>query len=648
MLQGAMHSRLAASILRAPNRIRLTAATATATAVNTVPITTTAGATSNRFYSISLRLSEEAAAAVDTSKPKLDKEDLVILRKDYNDRRAAYKEQVKKLRKEYAREVAQHKEEDNADKERLQQEATRRRLERQRVKNIKSAQNMMRQEQKRLHQAVLFEQHVGKEKVKREQRLNDYRGAHQLAIQELEKEAPLWLSTPEEVEAAFTHEAEQLLWARPGGVLGAPNPSLDASFWQHQTHTWHMSKNYKLPRQILLEHLDDLIYDEANLDKAFWTPERLQKVIEKEEKARLRADVELVGRRTLLRKQIQKIEEQYTTSSATDGQGQGIPQEKPPPSLDFLKDKVAMETEGAQILMENPTRFFEFDKSRGKLAETNVDDENYYQSDKKNASSSTYSGQTLGTPVGLKKIGKNNFPIIIAKAPPQDNRSERERKHEERESRLLQAAREKQAQEMSIDLAATDQIAEDLEPDLDYSTVDYLDIKDHLDQQDEEAEDESEKLTPEQRQEFMNAPDAAMTYTPEDWEWAYARLREREEYYDSLLRIDVERLQTDSINDMEVAREKRLAEATEEEKADAAAESVDTDDDEGDDMETQMEQILFKLPYDQVMIVSDLDGEYEENPENVTESDIAKAVESIPSMTVEQLTWILQRNRSEE
>ena len=43
-----------------------------------------------------------------------------------------------------------------------------------------------------------------------------------MLIDELEEEAPLWLMTPEEVEAAFTPEAEQLLWARPQGVFGAP------------------------------------------------------------------------------------------------------------------------------------------------------------------------------------------------------------------------------------------------------------------------------------------------------------------------------------------------------------------------------------------------------------------------------------------
>ena len=35
----------------------------------------------------------------------------------------------------------------------------------------------------------------------------------------------MWLTTLEEVDAAFTHEAEQHLWGRPHGVIGAPTKS---------------------------------------------------------------------------------------------------------------------------------------------------------------------------------------------------------------------------------------------------------------------------------------------------------------------------------------------------------------------------------------------------------------------------------------
>ena len=169
----------------------------------------------------------------------------------------------------------------------------------------------MRQEQIRKQREKEFQEHLKKMQMERDARNERFAIARQLVIDELEKEAPLWLTTPEEVEAAFTSSAEQLLWARPGGVLGAPNPSLDASFWQYETHTWHMDRTYKSQREVLLEQIEELAYEEANVDASFWTPERLAEQEQLEEKARLRAMVHSAGRRELLRKQREILEDRF-------------------------------------------------------------------------------------------------------------------------------------------------------------------------------------------------------------------------------------------------------------------------------------------------------------------------------------------------
>ena len=108
----------------------------------------------------------------------------------------------------------------------------------------------------------------------REAEKERFRRARQMVIDELEEEAPLWLISPEEVEAAFTHEAGQLLWARPGGVIGAPNPGLDAHFWQYEVHSQDFRQTYPSKRELLLEELEEEAYRKANIDPKIWTKRR--------------------------------------------------------------------------------------------------------------------------------------------------------------------------------------------------------------------------------------------------------------------------------------------------------------------------------------------------------------------------------------
>jgi len=548
---------------------------------------------------------------------------------DYNERRKAYNEQVKILRKKYFEEVQQHKKEDQEGKDKKQQILTRARLERMRQRNIRSGKNAILQEQLRLEQAQKFAEHVAQEQIKRDERNELMRQAHQLAIDELEKEAPLWLMSPEEVEAAFTPEAEQLLWARPGGVIGAPNPSPDAQFWQHETHTWQMTKTYKLQRELLLEDLQQEIYDDANLDPEFWTPERMAKTIELEEKARLRADVERVGRRELLRKQQRMIEEQFTTEPGE------IPKAKPPPDLKFLANQEALQLEGASVLMEDPTKFFVFDENAKEEDDPSLLD---FEENADANADKKYRGPTLGRPIGLKKIGKKNFPLMVGKLPPEDKRSDREKKQAEREERLLMAAREKQAAEMSVDLAAENKSIDDLEPDVDYDTFDYHDEEDKewmkgLDPDDPEDRDLIENSSPLHR------------YTDGDIEWVKDKLREQAEYEDTVLRMDVETVQQTNLYNRDIFTDD--LEVEDEDGDDGSGESPERKYvfDDAVSLEENLERAVYSLPYPQVSALSDLDDAFVESNGTMTDEEIAKAAEDIPHISVEHIKLILNRDR---
>ena len=72
--------------------------------------------------------------------------------------------------------------------------------------------------------------------------------------------------------------------------MGAPRPTQDAEFWKYVSHTWDMSRTYLSPRDLLLEEIQDQLYDETNIDfDDYWTSDRLQQQQEIRQKAKLRA-----------------------------------------------------------------------------------------------------------------------------------------------------------------------------------------------------------------------------------------------------------------------------------------------------------------------------------------------------------------------
>lgn len=529
---------------------------------------------------------------------------------EYNSRRASYKRQVSLLRKEYAEEVARQRAIDKAEKEALERELTRKRLERQRLKNLRSAENAFKQDEIRKRRAEEFQEHLRQTQAQREAKHELYVAARQLVIDELEREAPLWLTTPEEVEAAFTPEAEQLLWSRPGGVLGAPNPSLDSHFWQFETHTWHMDRTYKSQRDVLLERLEDMAYDEANVDDAFWTDERVEERRRLEEKARLRGMVHSAGRAELLRRQRQILAEDSSVSS------DGIPKSKPVPSLRVLQNHKALEIEGSRLLMEDPTKFFVFDGAASSSGSTDRDRDDSNDS----AAPTEYSGPALGAPVALRDPLRESshqesvFPTIIGRIPPADTRTEREKKREEREDRMWAAAQaEKRAAEADIELAAEGETLDDLEPDVSYDELE--------DQWDWQEEDWKKGLDPVADSVLLNMP-RELRYTEDDIEWVSSQLEGKLKHLEQQLRYDLENLKHS------VESEARAGSGS---GADKPFE------------EASVEAALLALSEQELIALSDLDDRYSEG---MSDEELRSAMEAIPGLTEEQVRAVLARDKT--
>jgi hypothetical protein len=557
------------------------------------------------YATTSILLEEEA---VSKKSDAVEKAALLLRNKmaarDYNDRRAAYKREVTDLRRDYAKEVAQQRAADKAEQEALERELTRRRLERQRRKNIRSAQNAMRQKELREQREEEFNEHLQQMQHRRDAKNKRYAAARKLIVDELEKVAHLWLTTHEEVEAAFTPEAEQLLWARPAGILGEPNPSLDAHFWQNETHTWHMDRTYKSQREVLLEQVEELAYNDANIDKTFWTEERCAEQEQLEQKARLRAMVLSAGKIELLRKQKQMLEELLTTDEGE------VPQPEPVPSNTMLGDEQAQEREGARLLLENPTKFFIFDDS------STIDQSASETAKSEDGESefSTYSGPTLGTPVGLRdhlREGSHSvFPEVIGKITNPDMRTEREKRQQEREERMFAAAQaEAHIGDMDIELAAEQQTAEDLEPDLDYDDNEW----------DSDEEDWKQGVDPETESGILNTP-RERRYKEEDIDWVIETLDDQVKHFEQQLKQDIDSL-----------------------KQSVKSEILDYQGDGEEVVETDaLHEALLSLSEEQLILLSNLDDQYEE----MSADELSKSIEGI-GLTEEQVRFILDRDRSE-
>lgn len=558
-----------------------------------------------RLYSRSLEMQSEMTANATVERKELTHAERRKIAEDYNKRRTIYKLEVAKLRKEYAAEVAAYKAADKAEKESKQREISRQALERQRLKNIRSAQNALREEEKRLEQHARFQEHLEKEQLKREARAELYRAAQQMAIQELEKDSVHWMATHEEVEAAFTPEAVQLLWSRSHGVLGSPNPSPDAHFWNHRTHTNRITRSYKSQPQFFLELVLDRIYQDSNNDKKFWTPERLKQTTEIENRARLRSDVQVVGRRELLKKQAQMIEMEYSKDI------DGVPQRRPPPSLDVLANKIALEDEGAKILLEDPTKFFVFDEKAKN--ESQVDSHSQ-------GTSGTYDGPTLGAPIGYRRIGKNEYTTMLGVKYVPTAKTEKEKRQEEREKNLRKAAGGAKATDKADAVAADvpgDDYFEQI-PKADYNAVEYDNFH--------EWEEGVDPNTEEGKAILATPP--ALRLKDEHVDWVRKQIEIRAEQAEIELKSNVASLQAEARSKMEYDMKKLKEQSPEMEEG----------------IDVQIDRILVSMPAEELLVLSDIDHEYVSSP--MSDEEISVAATKVPSLSESQLKLLLERDRT--
>ena len=128
------------------------------------------------------------------------------------------------------------------------------------------------------------------------ERQERYLKARRLLLKELEEEAPLWITTAEEIEEKLSDDQ---FWHHPSLVGARPD---DAIFWQYEgLHAPEgKRKIYQTPRELFLEYLlNEYIYTEGNKDENVWTDEAEAEYESKLERARLRALVKSKGRRAM-------------------------------------------------------------------------------------------------------------------------------------------------------------------------------------------------------------------------------------------------------------------------------------------------------------------------------------------------------------
>jgi hypothetical protein len=393
----------------------------------------------------------------------------------YNEQRAAYNRQVARLRRSYLEEYKRNRRQDMEERDLQRAADTRARLERQRLKNERSVLNAQRQEELRRQAHASFQDRLRQQQEIRDRKKELKQRAQRLLLQELEEEAPLWLTTPQEVDAAFDSlHRQQQLWARPQGVLGVPNPSLDSHFWNHyQGHTWDMAKTYKTQSQLLMEDLQQEAYHQTNIDTTVWNDERVQQQERLEQKAKLRALVRNEGRKSLLKKQQDFLQHDYEAS----GNDIDMPKPMPVPALGILANVKAQEREGARLLLQDPTRFFVFAQNNdtttaaaAAAADASGEDD--------------YTGSSLGTPVAVRdplRTGQPQgrvFPQGVGKLPKPDTRTEKEKKRQEREERLLAAAAQAQAGKTQDDLELIPEEDREIGTAIDYDANDGWDSDD--------------------------------------------------------------------------------------------------------------------------------------------------------------------------
>lgn len=147
-----------------------------------------------------------------------------LLAQIYNANKSLYKKSVSHLRKTYAAEIAAQNARDAEIAAAADAKKKREVLERRRLKAIRSAENAMKQQRKREERLAQWNKELEMTQRLREKKKELYMMARQRVVDQLEAEAHLWLTNEEEVEKALGNPvAGQILWVKPGSIIGAPS-----------------------------------------------------------------------------------------------------------------------------------------------------------------------------------------------------------------------------------------------------------------------------------------------------------------------------------------------------------------------------------------------------------------------------------------
>jgi len=482
-----------------------------------------------------------------------------VLANIYNHQRAHYKRAVSSLRKQYFAELTARRERDRRIKAAEEAKLRRETLERRRLKAMRSAENARRQLEKQEARRIEWEADLALTQRERDAKKELYKKARQKIVDELEAECHLWLTTPAEVERALGNpHASQVLWSRPGGMIGAPSGEDTGfgdfgDFWRYECHTWDSSPTYKTPREVMLEKLEHLSYLRANSDPRYWTKERVQEEEMKEQRARLRAVVREEGRRSLLNKQREMMRDIYGNEDYDNKKehqkGHRLPPTAmPAPQLEYLADYEAQEREGVKIMKRDPRKFFIFESDLPNSSSRNLEGAASAE-DGESADREGGIGASLGRPVALRNpfFGDKPtaFPLRMGRDMPDDTRTEKEKKRDERQERMRAAAEEAA---LAASKGASYEVAMAAEEDLEDGSedVDY-------DQAEEDAEkelwvDQEEQWGDMDRKVFDMTPPSSRL-TPDDVEWIVEQLNakakkteERLDFEDKIRRKEMEKM----------------------------------------------------------------------------------------------------------
>ena len=525
----------------------------------------------------------------------------------YEEKRSEYKKAVSMLRKEYALEVEREKQSLELQEEETQLKRHRQRLERQRTKYIKAAASAQRERAKRQQQKLEFEEHLKRQEVIRKESHRLQKKAQSLLLAELEQEAPHWLTTVEEVQQTFLHsDVQQQLWTQPGGCIGAPRPTQDAEFWKYVSHTWDMSRTYPSPRDLLLEQIQDQIYYETNVDfDDYWTSDRLQQHQEIRQKAQLRALIRHEGRKSLLLQQRQLLQQQQQQQGSATNELAGVPKPMPVPKLQVLANKEAMEQEGVKILQSNLQKFI--NPKTGQL----------------NATAGGEAGPT--------------FPTFVGRLPRKDTRTEKEKKRDAREEKLLAAAAAKDA----VEFAAEDSLQDGRKP-LNYNQLAQIKDEEDIEWERDMLKSISDNDDIQTTKQLLSSIPSHERYTQDDIDWIISQLEEKKSTLTELYKI--ERLNDTSTIDTTTD--------TNQEDMDAAIiqdqeKEKDIDWDEWEKLfqleriYEQHEAVLSSLTQQQIDALNDIP-----TTTQTTSDQLKNALQNVPGLTPDQIQTLIDLEMS--